>query len=402
MPLMQYKAMDERGKTTSGQIEAVNVADLELRLGRMGLDLVNYREATARGGVKVGTGRIKRRDLIGFCFDLEQLINSGVPLLDGLSDLRDSVESPRLREVIAGMVETIEGGKTLSGAMEEYPQVFDNVFVNLVRAGEFSGQVGEVLRNITQNLKWQDEQAAHIKRLMMYPTTVGVVVLLVVAFLMTYLVPQLVSFIKTMGQELPTHTKVLIAVSNFFTSWWYLIIAAPVILFIAVSVLVKVSPAVQYAVDDFKLRVWAIGPILKKIILARFANYFALMYASGITVLECIRITESLVGNRAVEEATRRAGRQIADGASISAGFEYTGLFPPLVLRMLRVGENTGALDTALLNISYFYDRDVKESMERLETMIGPTMTLILGAILFWVIISVLGPIYDMITKVKI
>ena len=154
--------------------------------------------------------------------------------------------------------------------------------------------------------------------------------------------------------------------------------------------------------DDLKLRIWVVGPILKKIILARFANYFALMYQSGIAVLECIRITETLVGNRAVADATRRAGRQIAEGASISAGFEYTGLFPPLVLRMLRVGESTGALDTALLNISYFYDRDVKESIERLETMIGPVMTVVLGAILFWVIISVLGPIYDLITKIDI
>ncbi len=397
---MQYKAVDERGKSSRGQIEAANIADLEMRLGRMGLDLVNFTEAT-RKSVKISVGRIRRRELIGFCFDLEQLMTAGVPLIEGLGDLRDSVENSRLREVIAGMVETIEGGKTLSGAMEENPQAFDNVFVNLGRAGEFSGQVGPVLRSITDNLKWQDEQAAHVKRLMMYPTTVGFVVMLVVVFLMTYLVPQLVSFIATMGQELPLHTKILIVVSDFMVDWWYLILPAPVFLFVVIKVLIKSSPSVAYAVDDMKLRVWVIGPILKKIILSRFANYFALMYASGITVLECIRITEGLVGNKAVEEATRRAGRQIADGASISAGFEYTGLFPPLVLRMLRVGENTGGLDTALLNISYFYDRDVKESMERLETMIGPAMTLVLGGILFWVIISVLGPIYDMITKIS-
>jgi len=275
------------------------------------------------------------------------------------------------------------------------------VFVNLVRAGEFSGQIGVVLRSITENLKWQDEQAAHVKRLMMYPVVVGIVVMLVVFFLMTYLVPQLVSFIANMGQELPLHTKVLIAVSNFFTAWWYVMLPLPVVAVMLMSVLFKASPAFAFAFDDLKLRVWVLGPILKKIILARFANYFALMYASGITVLECIRITEGLVGNKAIEEAARRAGRQIANGSSISAGFEYTGLFPPLVLRMLRVGESTGGLDTALLNISYFYDRDVKESMERLETMIGPAMTLILGGILGWVIISVLGPIYDMITKLQ-
>ena len=162
------------------------------------------------------------------------------------------------------------------------------------------------------------------------------------------------------------------------------------------------SPAAAYAVDDWKLRVWLIGPIMKKIILARFAGSFALLYASGITVLECIRICEGLAGNRAVEDATRRAGRKIAEGAGISAGFEATGLFSPLVLRMLRLGESTGGLDTALLNVSRYYNRGVTESMEQLQVMLGPMITLVLGAILFWVIFSVLGPIYDLITAIGI
>ncbi len=399
MPLMQYKAMDERGRIATGRMEAANAADLELRLERMGLDLVNFAEAKIRASASSGT-RVSRRELIGFCFQLEQLLSSGVPVLEGLVDLRDSVEDRNLREVIAVMIESIEGGKTLSGAMEEFPQVFDGVFVNLVRAGEFSGQVGAVLQKITETLKWQDEQAAQVKKLLMYPTFVGLVVILVLAFLMTYLVPQLVGFIKNMGQELPWHTQMLIAISNVFVNYWWAIVISPVVIGMALMLLYKSSPGFQYAFDDFKLRVWVLGPILKKIILARFANYFALMYASGITVLDCVRISESLVGNKAVEEATRRAGRQIADGASISAGFESTGLFPPLVLRMLRVGENTGALDTALLNISYFYNRDVDESMQRLQAMIGPVMTVVLGGILGWVILSVLGPIYDLISQI--
>ena len=265
---MQYKAVDERGKSSHGQIEAANVADLEMRLARMGLDLVTFTEATSKS-IRITLGRVKRRELIGFCFDLEQLMTSGVPLIEGLADLRDSVESTRLREIIAGMVETIEGGKTLSGAMEEYPQAFDDVFVNLVRAGEFSGQVGPVLKSITENLKWQDEQAAHLKRLMMYPTTVGFVVGLVVVFLMTYLVPQLVSFIATMGQELPLHTKILISVSDFMVAWWYLIVPMPVFLFVILKLMINSSPSFAFMVDDMKLRVWVIGPILKKIILAR-------------------------------------------------------------------------------------------------------------------------------------
>ncbi len=400
MPLMQYKAVDDHGKRVLGQIEAVNAADLESRLRRMGLDLINFKEARAGGGA-VGVGSVKREDLINFSFHLEQLLRSGVPVVDGLVDLRDSVESPRLREVIAGMIESIEGGKTLSQSMDDYPKVFDDVFVNLVRAGEYSGRVSEVLKSITENLKWQDEQAALVKRLLMYPSVVGTVVMLVVFFLMTYLVPQLVSFIKNMGQELPIHTRVLIEVSHFFVSYWYLVLLSPIVIFIAVMVAQRSSTAFAYMFDAFKLKVWMVGPIQRKIILARFANYFALLYSSGITVLECIQVCEGLVGNRTIRDAAHRAARQIADGASISAGFESTGLFPPLVLRMLRVGESTGGLDEALLNISYFYDRDVKESMQRLQTMIEPTMTVVLGGILFWVIFSVLGPIYDLITKLK-
>ena len=400
MPVLRYKAMDERGKLALGRMEAVNEADLEVRLRRMGLDLINFSAASTKSN---GLGnKVPRRDVISFCMQLEQLVSSGVPLVEGLQDLRDSIEERKLRDIVAGMVESIEGGSTLSVAMEQYPQVFDNVFVNLIRAGEFSGQLGPVLKTLTESLKWQDEQASQMKKLLMYPLFVGSVVSLVVIFLMTYLVPQLTSFILMMGQELPLHTRVLIATSDFMVGYWYVVLGVPAVLFIIFMAVLNASSELQLTVDGFKLRVWMIGPIFKKMILARFASYFALMYRSGITVLECIRICEGLVGNKAIEAALHRAGRQISEGASISAGFEYSGLFPPLVLRMLRVGETTGGLDEALLNISYFYDRDVSESIDKVQTMIGPAMTVVLGGILGWVIVSVLGPIYDMITKIDI
>ncbi|MFT5390322.1 MAG: type IV pilus assembly protein PilC [Gammaproteobacteria bacterium] len=403
MPLMQYKAMDDRGKTTHGRIEAVNVADLEMRLSRMGLDLVNHREASLGSSrARRRNVRVRRPELINFCFHLEQLLMSGVPVIDALADLRDSVEDTRLREVIAGMIESIQGGETLSESMSHYPSIFDNVFVSLIRAGELSGQVGEVLRRVTENLRWQDEQAAHVKQILTYPIFMGVVVLAVIAFLMLYLVPQLVQFIQTMGETLPLHTRILISISETFVKYWFVILPLPIPLVIGVIALKRLSPAFDFALDEWKLRVWVIGPLLKKIILARFANYFALMYSSGISVLECIRISEDLVGNKAVAEAARRAHRQIADGASISSGFEFAGMFPPLVLRMLRVGESTGALDTSLLNISYFYERDVRDSIERLQALIGPAMTLLLGGLLLWVLFSVLGPIYDLIATLKV
>lgn len=400
MPLMRYKAMDERGRRLAGEIEAANAADLETRLSRLGLDLITFREAKARRAI--GRGRVRRGDLVGFCFHMEQLMTAGVPVLEGLATLRDSAGNPRLREVLADMVESVEGGETLSGAMREHPRVFGPVFVNLVRAGELSGRVGEILGSLNEHLKWQNEQLALMRRLLTYPVIAGAVVMLVVFFLMTHLVPQLVSFIEGMGQELPAHTRALILVSDVFVAYWYLVLAAPAAAFLLVRALCRASPAAAYAVDGFKLRTWLVGPIMKRILLARFAGSFALLYASGITVLECIRICEGIAGNRAVEDATRRAGRRIAEGAGISAGFEASGLFSPLVLRMLRLGESTGGLDAALLNVSRYYNRGVTESMEQLQAMIGPAITLVLGAILFWVIFSVLGPIYDLIAAIGI
>ena len=400
MPRMQYKAMDGDGRRRSGRIEAANAADLEARLARLGLDLISFREA--RAGRAIGRGRVRRGDLVGFCFHMEQLLTAGVPVIEGLETLRDSAGNPRLREVLAAMVESVEGGETLSGAMREHPGVFGAVFVNLVRAGEVSGRVGEILGSLNEHLKWQNEQLALARRLLTYPTIAGTVVMLVVFFLMAHLVPQLVSFIEGMGRELPAHTRALILVSDVFVAYWYLVLAAPIAVFVLVRAVCRISPASARTMDDWKLRVWVVGPIMKKIILARFAGSFALLYASGITVLECIRICEGLAGNRAVEDATRRAGARIAEGAGISAGFEATGLFSPLVLRMLRLGESTGGLDAALLNVSRYYNQGVSESMEQLQAMLGPAITLILGAILFWVIFSVLGPIYDLVTGLGI
>lgn len=400
MPIMHYKAMDARGRTQTGQVEAVNAADLEMRLTHLGLDLVNHREVTVTASTP--GRRVDRRELITFCFQLQQLMSAGVPILEGLADLRDTVEDRRLREVIAGMVESIEGGSTLSESMTSYPHVFDNVFVNLVRAGEASGRVVMVLEKITESLKWQDEQASRVKRLLMYPAFIGTVVFLVVSVLMTFLVPELVKLITNMGGEVPWHTQALIATSDVFVNYWYLILVSPVLIFVTVAVSANANPKFRFALDGMKLKLWVVGPILRKIILSRFATYFALMYSSGITVLECLRISESLSGNLVIADATARAGKLIADGASISAGFESTGLFPPLVLRMLRVGETTGGLDTSLLNIAYFYNRDVEESMERMQQMIMPTMTVAIGLVLVWVIISVYGPIYNVIGELGI
>src|SRR5690349_12403037 len=193
MPLYTYKAVDSQGKNIVGRVEAVNVFDLEQRLSRMGLDLIAGAQSSQKTRF-IGGGRIARQDLINFCFHLEQLASAGVPVIEGLHDLRESVENPRFREVVSGLVESIEGGKNLSGALAEFPEVFSKVFVSLVRSGEQTGKLAEVLKSLTESLKWEDELASQTRKLMMYPAFVGSTVLIVTLFLMIYLVPQMAGF----------------------------------------------------------------------------------------------------------------------------------------------------------------------------------------------------------------
>src|SRR4051812_980030 len=243
MPLFTYKAIDARGKSVMGRVEAVNLFDLEQRLSRMELDLVSGAPSSQRARL-MGGGRIARQDLINFCFHLEQLANAGVPVVEGLTDLRESVENPRFREVVAGLVESIEGGRSLSQALGEFPEVFGKVFVSLVRSGEQTGKLADVLKSLTETLKWEDELAAQTKKLMIYPAFVGGIVLLVTLFLMIYLVPQMTGFIRNMGENIPLQTRLLMAVSAFFVNYWYVVIFGPFALFFGLKIAIKTNPAV--------------------------------------------------------------------------------------------------------------------------------------------------------------
>ncbi len=399
MALYAYKAMNAQGRSVMGRLEAINLIDLEMRLKRMDLDFING-DPVKQGGL-MNSGRISRPELINFCFHLEQLARAGVSLIESLTDLRDTIENPRFREVIAGMIESIEGGKTLSQALAEHPQTFDDVMVSLIRAGEETGALPQVLANLLESLKWQDELAAHTKKLVMYPAFLGTVVVAITLFMMIYLVPKMAGFIRSMGQDMPTQTKILIATSGFFVNYWYVVLGLPIVLAAVVFFLVRSSHAARYRFDDFKLRLPYVGDILRKIILSRFASVFAMMYSSGITILDSIKATEGVVGNLVIRDGLERVGGLIAEGQNVTVAFQNVGIFPPLVLRMLRVGENTGALDTALTNVSYFYNRDVRESIEKVQAMIEPVMTVTIGLILGWIMMAVLGPIYDIITKMK-
>ena len=399
MPSFQYKAVDPAGLPSRGKLEASNEVDLELRLKRMGLDLITVRQTRSGGGS--ATANINRKDLINLCFDLEQMTGAGISLLDGLRDLRDSVGGSGMKAVLTALVEDIEGGRMLSQAMGQHPKVFNGVFVSLVAAGEQSGQLTEIFRSLSESLRWQDELAAQTKKVLIYPAILTFQLIAVTVFLLVYLVPQVVSVLKTMQVDLPIQTVVLIGVSGFVVRFWWLVIGLPVLTVVAGIVLFRSSEKARFEFDRLKLRLPVIGPVFQKIILARFASFFALMYRSGITVLDAMRTSQNIAGNLVIADALQRATVRVNAGEALSEAIAGTGMFPPLVIRMLRVGEATGALDTALLNVNYFYTRDVKDSVEGALKLIEPILTLLMGGLLALILFSVLTPIYDMIGKMK-
>jgi type IV pilus assembly protein PilC len=218
---------------------------------------------------------------------------------------------------------------------------------------------------------------------------------------MVYMVPQLKQFVKNMGQVLPMQTQVLFFVSDALVAYWYVVLLLPVLFVLGVKIMLHINPLARVRFDGIKLKFPLVGDILRKIILSRFANTFALLYASGIPILDSIRTTQDVVGNLVVRQGLERVEQLIGEGQNVTAAFHSIGFFPPLVIRMLRVGESTGRLDDALMNVSYFYNRDVKESVEKVQQLIEPMLTVLLGSLLGWIMLSVLGPVYDVISKIK-
>lgn len=399
--IYRYKAIDANGKLRNDCIEAGNLLDLEKRLNSMGMDLINYKEKRSHL-FAFKNKNITRKELINFTFLMQQLTKSGVSILDGLGDLKDSAPNGHMKEVLSGLIDEIQAGKTFSSALAAFPEIFDTVYIALIRVGEETGRIAEVMLDMAENLKWHDELIARTQKIIIYPAIVSLVIIAVVSYLMIFLVPELVPFIEELGGLIPIHTRALIITSWFLGNYWYLLFGTPIVLFFSIHALANQKTSVRLFIDSLKLKLYIFGPIILKTNLARFANYFALMYASGLTVLDSLKISEELMDNALLTKSITEIHEKISTGGQISESFASSQVYPALVIRMLKVGEKTGALDEALLNISYFYNREVKESIDKMEVAITPILTIIMGGIMMWIMSAVLGPIYSSLTTIQL
>lgn len=390
----KYKAVNDSGRRITGLTLAENELDLEGRVTRMGLTFISATVQKRKEG-KLISRAISRPMIINFTFQLEQLVAAGVTILDALSDLQESESNLRLKNVISDLYESVLAGATLAEAFEKQEKVFGRVYVYMVYVGEQSGQLPKVLHELANMIRWQDELIAKAKSVTRYPSIVFVVIVLVTIFLMIKLVPQLIGFLQSNNLEIPFYTQALITTSNFFVGYWYWLIIAMLVTFFGFKFMVKSSQSFKYWVDGIKLKIPVIGAISMKIKMARFAKHFGLMYASGVNVLNALDYCRPVVDNAVLDDSVKRAKKMIEEGSSIAEGFTQMGVFPSLILRMLRVGEVSGELDKAMQNVASFYERDVNESIRKIEPFVMPVMTLFLALILLWVLVATLMPLYD-------
>ena len=397
MQRYKYRAINSRGRPVRGVLSASNEVDLHNQLQSGGLELVNCSAIDQKkksGGLAI-FNRVKIRDIIQLFLHLEQMQSAGVPLLDSLGDIRDTTEQPRLRDIMSDIHKNVSEGASLSEAMANHPKVFTNLYISLVSSGEETGDLTSAYLQLIKYLKWVDQMQSKVRKATRYPMIVTVVVLLTITVMMTVVVPQITGFIKNIGQEIPFYTLALMSTSEFFQHYWWAVLATPVILFFGLRFAKRSSDEIAYRLDAWTLRLPVMGSMIRKISIARFAQTFGALYASGIDVLSGLEAARRTVRNRALNEALAHVREAVQAGEPLSSAFNASGEFPSMVCRMLRVGEESGNLTVVLDQVSDFYTNDVDEAVQGLITMIEPSLTAIMGGMIMWIAVAVFGPIYS-------
>lgn len=387
-----------------GVVTAANESELFNRLQETGMNLLDCKEMNEKRSklAALTAAKVKTRDLIQMFVHLEQLQKAGVPLLDALSDVRDTAESSRLRDIMGDVYSEVSSGSSLSNALAKHPAIFAPIFISLLNAGEETGNLTNAFGQVIRHLKWTDMMAAKIKKATRYPKILIVVVVGVVGLMMGYVVPEVVGFLKNIGQELPGITLALIATSEFVVNYWAHILGVIAALFIIFKVGRTLSEGFRYRTDYVALRLPVMGGVIRKISLSMFCQTFAVLFSSGLEILKCLDAAKRTSTNMVITEALENVRTQVQEGSPISQALNNSGEFPSLVVRMIKIGEESGNLTGVLEQVAEFYDKDVNEAVDGMIAMIEPMLTVILGGIIMWIAAAVFGPVYDSFGKMGV
>lgn len=397
----QYIGIDQLGKKIKGNLLAFNLNDAESKLNAKNIIAIKLNQKKP-GLVVVSFDKVKPVDLIHFTFQLEQLLKAGVPLMDALQDLTLVIDNKLLQKYLQNICSQMEDGASFSEALSLYPKVFNEVYISLIRVGEQTGRLENILAQLLSMLEWEAKLVAKLKKLMIYPLILLVLVTSVISLMMLFVVPELISFIEEMGGELGLATKSLIATSQFFQDYWSYLIAGSFSCYFLIKLTAKYSYAIRIYLAKLQLRIWLLGEISYQLKIARFARALGIMYQSGVSIIDAIKIASRLLNNEYLETQVDLVSMQINEGFSVHHAFQQSEVLSSLGLRMVAIGEQTGRLDDVLFNLSDYYDLQTNQKIDKLEPAIEPVLTLVMGLVVGWIMLAVLGPVYSLISELNI
>jgi type IV pilus assembly protein PilC len=401
-----YKAITKDGKNISGTYEAANKEALIAALAKQGAHPILIHSASG-GGAKSGFNlfqpKVKLKDLVIFTRQLSTLVSAGVPLPRSLATLGDQAENKYFKTVIAGISKDVESGISLGEAFGKYPNVFSDVYINMVRAGESGGILDEILKRLATQTEKDATIRKKIKGAMTYPTVILTITILAFFGLMIFVIPKIGKILTDLGgpdAKLPIYTRVLLGISNFsikasivphFPNALFMLIAAVVGIYL-LRRYIK-TPKGKYQFHALMLKVPVLKTIIIKVAVSRFARTFSALTSAGVTVLDALQVTGSAIGNKVIEEELKDAAEEVRNGKPLSEPMSRSKIFPPIVAQMLAVGEETGQIDKILIKIADFYDEEVDTVIDSLSSIIEPVMIIVLGSIVGVIAASVMGPI---------
>ena len=403
MPLYKYIAKNSEGKTVKGVFESPSTKDLIDALREQGLIIVNISESKGKQlstGMGMKKRNVKQEDIVVFSRQLATMINSGIPLTTALDILAEQFEKSILKGVILKVRDEIEAGKSLSDGLSSHTDVFSNLFVNMVKAGETSGSLDEILERVAVYLEKSNSLQRKVKSALVYPAVVSGMAVIITALLMIKVIPVFEDIYSGFDATLPTATAILIKISDIMRKYFLLVVIAIGVIYFAALRFSKTEKG-RIFIDKNVLRLPIFGILLRKVAIAKFSRTFSTLLKSGVPILTCLDIVAKTAGNRVIEGAIQEVRSSIKEGETIAGPLKDSGAFPPMVVRMISVGEKTGQLDKMVTKISDFYDDQIDAAVAGLTSMIEPLIIAFLGIVIGGVVVCMFLPIFKLTTVIK-
>lgn len=398
-----YKVRDRQGQIVEGELDADNTTVVAAKLREMGYIPISIDQKESSGlkkEISFGGSKVKLKDLSIFSRQFATMINSGLSLLRSLNILAEQTESKALAEVVKEVRNAVETGSSLSAALEKHPKVFNDLYVSMVRAGEIGGNLDHVLVRIAETIESQVALRGKVKSAMTYPVVVFGMVLLIVSAMLIFVVPMFKKLYDELGGKLPAPTQILIGVSDMVKNFWWLLAILTIGLVFGLRAWKKTDRG-EMIWDTFLIKVPIFGPLFHKVALSRFTRTLAELIKSGVPILEALDIVSQTVGNRVISAAIIDVQSSVREGESIARPLLEHSVFPPMVVQMMAVGEETGAIDTMLLKISEFYDQEVAAAVDALTSLIEPLLIAVMGVAVGGMVIALYMPMFNIVNLIQ-